>query len=185
MLLHVSLKPSGAAKGFSFFKSAHIVKMLNVDMGPLLWYNSVMDCLVWFSSWFVGRSGGRQNPNLLQYLAPASLWGNGFMGFSRRPPFSLCPLHQLSTKSTSLKMKPVLLSSHGRVCGTGNFTESRDILDLDPATPSLLLPKHQLSTLSQSFLGGKDFNQCNYNVVSFKQMMFPLISKFLFKYKSK
>lgn len=46
MLLHVTLKPSGAAKGLSFFKSAHTVKMLNVDMGPLLWYNDVMDCLV-------------------------------------------------------------------------------------------------------------------------------------------
>lgn len=44
MLLHVSLKPNRAAKGFSFFKSAHTVKMLNVDMEPLLWYNGVMDC---------------------------------------------------------------------------------------------------------------------------------------------
>lgn len=128
----------------------------------------------------MGRSGGRQNLNLIQYLTPASLWGNGLMGFSR-PPFSLHLLHQFSTKSASLKVRPVLLFSHGRVYGTGNLTESSE---LDPAIPFLLLPKHQLSTLSQSSLGGKGPNDCNY-VVSFKWMIFQLISKLLIKYKSK
>lgn len=50
---------------------------------------------------------------------------------------------------------------------------------------SLLLPKYQLSTLSLLSLGEKDLNECNYNVVSFNRIVFPLISKLLFKYKSK
>lgn len=41
----------------------------------------------------MGGSGGRQNLNLLQYVTPARLCGNGLMGFSKRPPFSLHPLH--------------------------------------------------------------------------------------------
>lgn len=82
------------------------------------------------------------NLDLLQYLTPASLWGNGLMGFGRRPPFSLHSL-QLSTKLTSLKMKPVLLSSYGRVCETGNLTESQ-CSELDPTTPSLLTPTPQI-----------------------------------------
>lgn len=98
-----------SCKGVKLFQICSYSEDAECGYGTL-----AMDCLVWFSSWLTGRSGGRPNLNLLQYLTPASLWENGLTGFTRRSLFSLRPLHQLFTKPASLKMKPVLLSSHDR-----------------------------------------------------------------------
>lgn len=125
MLLHVSLKPSWSCKGVQLFQIYSHSEDAECGYGTLA---VVQWCYGLFGLIFI-LTYGKKWWKMIFYstLHQQAFGGRGLKGFSRRPLFSLHPL-QRSTKSTCLKMKPVLLSSHGRVCGTGNLTESQSVL---------------------------------------------------------
>ena len=66
-------------------------------------------------------------------LHQQAFWVNGFMGFSRKKPLSLCPLHQLSTKSTSLETRPVPLSSPRWSLGNWEYCKPLSPIPQSPA----------------------------------------------------